>query len=105
MYCFIQLLIKKEEDCHKFQADLNSLKQWAKKWSIVFNPAKCEFLRVSNKSNNVLTCYCIQGKEVKHTTSSKYLGVTIDEYLTWNVINKANKLKGFLQRNIKYKML
>jgi len=74
---------------------------------MVFNPAKCEFLRVSNKSNNVLTRYYIQGKEVKHTTSSKYLGVTIDEHLTWNdhvktVISKANKVKGFLQRNIKY---
>ena len=38
---------------------------------------------------------------------SKYLGVTIDEHLTWNdlvktVISKANKVKGFLQRNIKY---
>ena len=51
--------------------------------------------------------YYIQGKEIKHTTSSKYLGVTIDEHLTWNdhvktVISKANKVKGFLQRNIKY---
>jgi len=38
--------------------------------------------------------YYIQGKEIKHTTSSKYLGVTIDEHLTWNdnvktVISKA----------------
>ena len=96
--------VRTEEDCHKLQADLNSLEQWAKKWNIIFNPAKCEFLRVSNKSYNVLMHYCIQGKEVKHATSSKYLGVTIDDHLTWNdhVISKANKVKRFLQHNIKY---
>ena len=73
---------------------------------MAFNPAKCEFLKVSNKSNNVLTRYYIQRKELKHTTSSKYLGVKIDEHLTWNdhvknVISKANKVKLFLQHNIK----
>jgi len=51
--------------------------------------------------------YYIQGKEVKHATSSKYLDITIDEHLKWNdhvksVVSKVNKIKGFLQRNIKY---
>jgi len=39
------------DNCHKLQADLNSPEKWAKKWKMVFNPAKCEFLRVSNRSN------------------------------------------------------
>ena len=48
-------------------------------------------------------------KDVKHsyTTLSKYLSVIIDEHLTWNehvktITSKANKVKGFLQCNIKY---
>ena len=28
--------------------------------------------------------YHIQGHQIKQVTSSKYLGVTIDEFLTWN---------------------
>ena len=39
--------------------------------------------------------YYIQGQE---STSAQYLGVTIDEYLTWNnhVNRKANKVKSFM---------
>ena len=51
--------------------------------------------------------YYIQGQEIKHSTSAQYLGITIDEHLTWNdhvktVTSKANKVKGFLQRNLKH---
>ena len=45
----------------------------------------------SYKPNNLLTRYYIQGKEVKHSTSS---GVTIDEHVK-AVTSKANKVKGF----------
>ena len=76
--------IRTVDDCHKLQADLYSLEQWAKKWNMLFNPAKCEFLRVSNKCNPILIHYYIQGQEIKHSTSAQYLGITIDEHLTWN---------------------
>ena len=71
------------------------------------NPAKCEFLRVSNKCNPILMHYYIEGQELKLSTSAQYLGITIDEHLTWNdhvktVTSKANKVEGFLQRNIKH---
>ena len=50
--------------------------------------------------------YYIQGQEIKRSTSAKYLCITIDEHLTWNdhvktVTSKANKVKGFLQRNLR----
>jgi len=98
--------IRTVEDCHKCKlpADLYSLEQWAKKWNMLFNPAKREFLRVSHKCNPILMHYYIQGQEIKRSTSAQYLGVTIDEHLTWNdhvhtVTSKANKVKDFLQRN------
>jgi len=99
--------IRTVDDCHKLQADLNSLEQWAQRWNMVFNPSKCEFLRVCNKSNPIPMRYYIQGQQIKQATSAKYLGVTIDEHLTWNdhvknVISKANSVKNFLQRNLKY---
>ena len=46
--------IRTADDCHKLQADLNLLEQWAQKWNMSFNPAKCEFLRLCNKSNPIL---------------------------------------------------
>ena len=64
--------IKTVDDCHKLQADLYSLEQSAKKWNMLFNPAKCEFLRVSNKCNPILMhCYIVQGQEIKHSTSAQ----------------------------------
>jgi len=81
------------DDCHKLQSDLITLEQWVCKWNMVFNPAKCEFLRISNKVNQMSVHYFIQGQEV---SSAKYLGITIDQDLTWNnhvkqVTSKINK--------------
>ena len=33
------------DDCHQLQGDLHTLEQWAKKWNMIFNPSKCEFLK------------------------------------------------------------
>ena len=49
--------------------------------------------------------YKIQGKEIKEVPYAKYLGVTISHNLTWSehikqITNKANRTKGFLQRNL-----
>jgi len=60
-----------------------------------FNPVKCEFLRITNKKNPIVYQYCIDSSVIKQVSHSKYLGVTIDEGLTWNshiltVVNKAN---------------
>ena len=44
-------------DCHQLQADLHTLEQWAKKWNMIFNPSKCEFLRVTNKANPIHMSY------------------------------------------------
>ena len=50
---------------------------------MIFNSKKCEFLRVPNKKHIILYNYQIANypKEVDYV---KYLGVTIDQHLTWN---------------------
>ena len=92
---------------HRLQSDLITLEQWASKWIMVFNPTKCEFLRVTNKTNPILMQYIIQGQVIQEVTSAKYLGITIDQHLTWNnhvklVTNKTNGIKYFLQQNLKH---
>ena len=57
----IYTTINTVEDCHRLQSDLITLEQWASKWNMVFNPTKCEFLRVTNKTNPILMQYIIQG--------------------------------------------
>ena len=94
------------DDCHQLQADLNTLEQWANRWRIVFNPSKCEYLKITNKLHSISTQYHIQKHTIKEVTHAKYLGVIIDQHLTWNehtnyVTSKANKVKCFLQRNLK----
>ena len=49
--------------------------------------------------------YYIHGNRLEVVESSKNLGVTINEALTWrkhieNTVNKASKTLGFVQRNL-----
>jgi len=69
-----------------------------------FNPVKCEFLRITNKKNPIVYQYYIDNSIIKQATHSKYLGVTIDERLTWNehiltIANKARQVNAYLRRN------
>ena len=70
-----------------------------------FNIQKCEFLRITNKINLIHFQYTLNNETIREVTHSKYLGVNIDSKLLWSqhireVTNKANKVKGFLQRNL-----
>ncbi len=72
-----------------------------------FNPAKCEVLRITNKTKHVIrTNYTIRGTILNTADHAKYLGVTIQSKLNWrphvdNVCKKANSTRGFLQRNLR----
>jgi len=99
-------VIHSEEDCHHLQQDLQTLQEWATKWDMSFNIQKCEFLRITNKINSIRFQYKLNSEVIREATHSKYLGVTIDSKLSWSqhireVISKANKVKGFLQRNLR----
>ena len=90
------------QDSIALQQDLNTLQDWANKWLMVFNPTKCELIRITNKRNRQLSDYYIQNTLIKANSQVKYLGVTIDEHLTFNdhiknIANKANTVRAFLQ--------
>ena len=60
---------------------------------------------MTNKKYPILMQYNIQGETIREVTHAKYLGVTIDQHLSWSehikqITNKAYKVKGFLQRNL-----
>ena len=67
---------------------------------------KCTVIRISTNKKQILkTNYHIHGHTLEVVDSSKNLGVTISEDLTWkkhidNTVNKANKTLGFIRRNL-----
>ena len=98
--------IHSPEDSKILQEDINMLQQWAECWMMNFNPVKCEYLRVTNKSSPFATQYLINNNKIQQVSQAKYLGVHIDETLSWNfhvnfVSNKANNVRAFLQRNLR----
>ena len=73
---------------------------------MLFNPPKCKFLHITNKKSPFIHNYHIAASPIKEATSIKYLGVQIDNKLTWNnhiqyITHKAAKVNGFLYRNLR----
>ena len=70
------------------------------------HPAKCTVIRISTKRRQIInTSYQLHGHKLEVVDSSKYLGVTISEDLTWrkrieDTATKANKTLGFVWRNL-----
>ena len=100
----IYRVVNTEDDCKMLQRDLDALQCWAHKWTMFFNPGKCEFLRITNKQSRILFQYTIQSTLIREVTQAKYLGVTLNSKLTWsnhisNITSKANSVYGFLRRN------
>ena len=103
--CLLYRVIKGHQDAERLQADLNQLQEWEKDWQMLFNTDKCEHIRITNKRNIIQTSYNIHGHTLKETTQAKYLGVTIDNKLSWNshvdqVTKRANQTTAFLRRNL-----
>ena len=70
------------------------------------NPKKCEFLRITNKKYPVTSNYFIDSSPIKEVPHSKYLGVIIDNKLSWNphiqhITTKATQVNAFLYRNLR----
>ena len=100
-------VIKNDSDRALLQKDLSALEHWENTWQMSFNPIKCVVLRISTKKKKVLpTQYELYGHTLEVVDSSKYLGVTIKDDLSWgthiqNTVSKANRTLGFLRRNMK----
>ena len=87
------------------QTNLDQLQEWERDWQMLFNPDKCEHIRITKKRKIIQTTYIIHGQQLKETAQAKYLGVTIDNKLSWNshvdlVTKRANQTTAFLHRNL-----
>ena len=103
--CLLYRTIKTTDDAVSLQNNLDTLQQWEKDWLVSFNPDKCEVIRITNKKKIIDAKYTIHGQVLHETNRAKYLGVTIDNTLSWNshidiMIKKANNTTAFLRRNL-----
>ena len=107
MCCFIGIIIRSGGDCVSLQSNLDVLQEWADAWQMRFNALKCQHISFCGKQVWVNFDYMIGNEVVKQVDSIKYLGVIIDKKITWSqqvdkIALKANRVRGFLYRNIKH---
>lgn len=67
------------------------------------NPKKCELLHIANKKYPVTCNYFIDSSPIKEVPHSKYLGIIIDNKLSWNphiqhITTKATQVIVFYTR-------
>ena len=73
------------DDCVQLQNDILLLERWASIWQMQFNPSKCEFLAITNKTSTARFTHYINEIPIKAVQHAKHLGVTIDSRLTINM--------------------
>ena len=100
--------IKSNQEQKLLQKDLDALASWENKWQMSFNASKCNSLNiVHGRRKDVRPFnYKLHGQTLETVNSSKYLGVTINNSLTWsehvaNISAKGKQKVGFLGRNFK----
>ena len=98
--------VNSPEDSIKLQCDLDNLEKWESDWLMSFHPSKCQVMHITNKRSRIETQYKIHGESLETVDSTKYLGVNLQENLSWNnhvnqVAKKANNTCSFLYRNLK----
>ena len=77
-------------------------------WDMQFHPSKCNSMSVTCSKTPFKYNYILKGHTLEWVETAKYLGVTISSNMTWNthinnITSKAQKLLGFLRRNLQIK--
>ena len=104
-HCLLYLTIKSEQDSILLQRDLDTLSQWAKVWQMMFTLSKCTVMRCTRSYNPIIVNYSLHGFTLSATSKHTYLGVMLDDQLSWsihvtNVANKATRMLNFLKRHL-----
>ena len=85
------------------QDDLTTLEHWETTWQMQFHPEKCTLKRSTNPMLKRETSYSLHGHTLVTKDSSKYVGVTISQDLSWKphidaTVGKGQRTLGFIRR-------
>jgi hypothetical protein len=86
------------------QEDLSKLEKWQDDWLMSFNPSKCVTMTIGVR-NPPKHIYSFCGQQLKSVDSHPYLGVCLNNTLTWTnhiqqVCKKAQRVLGLIRRNL-----
>ncbi len=102
--CLLYHKIQSPHDEQLLQKDLNTLVDWAGTWGMKFNPSKCNIMRVSRSREPGNPSYTMLGTNLEEKPEITYLGVIIQNNLSWNkqtehAASKATRILNFIMRN------
>ena len=97
--------IQTPKDHDILQTDLNKLFEWATKWQMNFNIAKCDLLRITQKQKPNHFTYAITNQPISQVESHPYLSITIDSKLSWSkhihtTTSQCARTLGLLKRTL-----
>ena len=103
--CIVHRQIINSDDTDMLQKDLDEISNWACKWQLKFNVSKCVLLRVTRNHSQFTNSYILNNQTIQLSDTYRYLGVTLNSTLTWNihitnVTNQATKTLNFIKRNL-----
>ena len=104
--CILYRQIDSTADCVKLQDDLTALQHWKDMWLVTFNTKKCNTMWVSSSPKPISFDYSIHNTVLENVPHTKYLGVTIQSNLKWDVhckqvAAKATNTLNVLKWNLK----
>ena len=97
--------ITSQDDARELQKDLTSVTSWSKTWQMRFNPSKCHILRMYRGKKIITHDYTMLGHKLTSVENHPYLGVELDQSLSWKphidkITSKAHNTLNFLRRNM-----
>ena len=104
--CMLYRQIDSTADCVKLQDDLNAPQHWEDMWLMTFNAKKCNTMLVTSSPKPISFDYSIHNTVLENVPHTKYLGVTIQSNLKWDVhckqvAAKATNILNVLKQNLK----
>ena len=93
--------IRSDADCLSLQKDLDTLYSWARKWRMQCNASKCHVLQVTRKKSIITHDYSLGQYTLKSVVPSHpYIGIEIDNKLSWKQTIEKTKNKSIRTLNI-----
>jgi ribonuclease P/MRP protein subunit RPP40 len=106
--CMIYLEIKDMEDCDRLQEDVNAICNWVKVNEMRLNEHKSQLIKFTCKrlANQCKYNYVINSVPLVYAETCKYLGLTIENKLSWKrqtekVVKKGINSLNFIMRNLR----
>ena len=98
--------IDSQSDCKKLQEDLDALQHWEDMWLMSFNASKCNTMWVTSLFKPISFSYSIHNTTLDNVPYTKYLGVTIQSNLKWDIhviqaSAKVTRSLNVLKKNLK----